>query len=101
AAVVAQQPRRSVVRRHEQVQTAGVGEGAEGGAARDHALLQGGAGLRRDFLELASAEIPEEVRRLRVGDLRLDGVDVVGDVAVGREDIGTAVEIEIEEETAE
>ena len=41
------------------------------------------------------------MRRLRVGDARLHALDVVGDVAVGGEDVEPAVEIVVEEEAGE
>ena len=66
AAVVAQQPRRAVVGGDEQIRIAVAVVVAIGRAARDHRLLQRGAGTRRHRLEAAVAGVVEQVRRLRV-----------------------------------
>ena len=86
----------------QQIEVAVVVEVAVGGAARDDRLLSARRPTRaRDLLEPLAAEVPEEMRRLGVGDLRLDAADVVGDVAVGGEDVEQAVEIGVEEEARE
>ena len=102
AAVVAQQPRRAVVGGDHQVEVAVVVEVAVGGAARRRPAA-GTPGRRGSSigLELLRAQVPEQVRPLRVGDLRLHGADVVGDVAVGGEDVEQAVEVDVEEEAGE
>ena len=101
AAVVAEQLRGTAIGRDHQIEVAVVVDVGVRGAARDDLPPERGPGLRRQLLEAMPAEIPEQVRRLRVGDLRLDRADVVGDVAVGGEDIGQPVEVDVEEETGE
>ena len=101
ASVVPQQPRRTVVRGNQEIEVAVVVDVAVRRATRDDALLEGGAGAQADVLELLCPEVPEQVRRLRIGDLRLDLVDVVRDMPVRGKDIEPAVEIRVEEEARE
>jgi hypothetical protein len=101
AAVVAQQHGWAVVLGDREVQVAVVVDVRVGGAARDARPAEIAAELRRDVLEAAVAEVPEQVRRLGVGDLRLHAVDVVGHVPADGEQVEPAVEVEVEEERRE
>src|SRR5258708_38543604 len=58
------------------------------------------AHLRGDLLKFSSALVVKQVRRLGVADAFLDVLDLVFDVAIGDENIGPAVVVVIEEETA-
>src|SRR5262249_13782839 len=78
-----------------------VGEGA---AAANHRLEKVFAhvlGSERLIDALGIAGIPEELRRLGVAFARLDGGDVRLDVAVASKQVKPAVEVVVEEESAE
>src|SRR5207302_5087889 len=62
---------------------------------------KGRAHLRRHFLKLTSAKVVKQMRRLGIADPLLHALDGVFDVAIGDENIGPAVVVIIEEETAE
>ena len=90
----------AVVLRHEQVEVAVVVEITVGGAARDDACWKAGPSARRP----PRISSPPRFRKrgpLRVRELGWTAGDVVGDVAVGGEDIEQAVEVVVEEEARE
>ena len=99
--IVSQQPRRAVVDRHEEIEVAVAVVVAIGGAAANGRLAECGPDRVADGFERARAEIPEEVRRLGIGHLALNGADIVSDVAVGRKDVEEPIEVGVEEERGE
>ena len=64
-------------------------------------LGQCGAYICCHFVEAAVAKVPEQVCRLRVGDLRLHLLDVVGNVTIYCKDVWASVEVVVEEEATE
>src|SRR5262249_715621 len=98
AAVVPQQARGPVILGDQQIEIPVVVEVRVGRATTDDRPPYGGAELIRDLFESAAASIPEYVRRLRVRDVRLHAIDVVGHVTVDGEDVRPSVQIEVEEE---
>ena len=99
--IVAEQRRRAVVRRHQQIDVAVAIEVADGEAAADPRLREVGAGGGRDVAKRAVALIEEQVRRLRVADVAADVAHGLVDVAVGDDEIERAVEIDVGEHAAE
>jgi len=95
--VISKQPHRSIVGAEQQVKVTIVVKIAVSSAAADNRLLQGPAQLRRDFLELIFPFIAEEVRRLRILHVGLDYSNVVGHMAIHRENVEQTVEIVIKE----
>src|SRR5579863_3245014 len=57
--------------------------------------------LCRHFLELAAAEIAEQVRRLGIADALLYSADGVFDMSVSNKNVGPAVVVVVEKETSE
>src|SRR5262249_52416694 len=103
-ALVAQQPRGSIVCGQHNVEAARTGEIAEGAPTANKRAEQVGTGLCLcNWLEAARlvARVPEELGRLRVGVVLLDLVDIGFKVAVAGKQVGPAVEIVIEEKRAE
>ena len=101
AVVVSQQSRRAVVGGDQQIKIAVVIKISVGCAAAYDCSLQRGPDFGGYFLKLALAQISKKMRGLRVLDLRLHHADVVGDVAVYRENVGQAIEVVVEKESAE
>ena len=99
--IVAEQHRRAVVGRHQQVDVAVAIEVAAREAAADPRLREPAAGRGGDVAKRAVALIQEQVRRLRVADVAADVAHGLVDVAVGDDEIERAVEIEVGEDAAE
>ena len=58
-------------------------------------------GLRGDVAEIALAVVEKQVRRLRVTDVAANVADRLVDVAVHRDQIEAAVQVDIEERASE
>ena len=74
---------------------------AHGQAAAHQGLVQGRSRLGTRVEQPAPAVVPEQLRRLGVGDLPLHGVDLGLDVAVGQYQVLAAVQVVVEEPQAE
>src|SRR5207245_7526081 len=70
---------------------------AEGGTSAAVGLSDGGPARRADVDEAPLAEISVQNLSLFEGDVEPTGVDLGEDVAVGHEDVGPAVVVEVEE----
>ncbi len=101
AAVVPEEARGPVVGGDDDVEISVAVVVGIGGPAADHGHLEGGAQPVVFGLEALVAGVAEQVRRLRVAHARLHGLDVVGHVPVGGEDVEPAVEVVVEEERRE
>ena len=100
--VVAEEARRAFHGGQHQIQISVAVDVGEGRAAGDHRAEQVAGGIGRDRHEAAAgaARVPEETCRLRVLLAGLHFVDLVFDVAVGRQQIEPAIEIVVEEQHA-
>ena len=85
--IVAEQHRRAVVGRHQQIDVAVAIEVAAGEPAADARLREPAAGSGGDVAERAVALIEEQMRRLRVADVAADVAHGLVDVAVGDDEI--------------
>src|SRR5262249_38569839 len=101
AIVVAQQIGRAAIGRQQNIQISVVVVIAVSRASPDNGSLERAARASRRLDKPGFAFVAEELRLHRVGDLRLNLVDVIGDVTVGHKEIRLAVEIIIEKEDAE
>src|SRR5262249_8995167 len=101
AVVVAQKIGRAAVGRQQYVKIAVVVIITVSRAAPDDGALERATRARRRLNEFGFTLAPEELRFHRVGNLRLNFINVVGDVAVGHKEVRLAVEIVIEKEEAE
>src|SRR5262249_24395462 len=101
AVVVAQQISWAAVGRQQNVEIAVVVVIAVSRPARDYGFPEWAAGARRRLYESGFALVAEELRFHRICDLRLNFIDVVGDVAVSHKEVLPAVQIVIEKEEAE
>src|SRR5215204_670635 len=99
--VVAEQYRRSVVRRHQQIDIAVAVEVAGRQSPPDAGLCETIARLAGRLAKDRVALVEEEQRRLRVTDVAADVAYGLVDVAVGDDEIDLAVEIEIGKPEAE
>ena len=96
AAIVAQERRRLVHVDNGDVDVSIVVEIAEGGASAAVGLSHGGPACGADVDETTLAEIFVQDLSLLEGDVEPAGIDLGEDMAVGHEDVGPAVVIEIE-----
>ena len=96
-----QQHGRTVVGGHEQVDVAVAVEVAAGQPAADSRLREPAAHRASDVAEARRRLVQEQLRRLRVADVAADVPDGVVDVAVGDDEVETAVEIDVGEGAAE
>ena len=102
--VVAQQARRPFHRCQHEVEIAVAVDVGDRRAARHHRPGEIARTVRRHGDEAraaAAAGVPEQARRLRVVLARLHLVDLVFDVAVGRQQIQAAVQVVVEKQHAE
>src|SRR5712675_2737222 len=97
AGIIAQERRRLVHVDNGDVDVSVVVKIAEGGASAAVGLSDGGPACGADVDETPLAEILVQNLSLLEGDVEPAGVDLGEDVAVGHEDVGPAVVIEIEE----
>src|SRR5882762_8680903 len=97
ARIIAQERRRLVHVDDGDVDVSVVVEIAEGGASAAAGLSDGGPACRADVDETPLAEILVQDLSLFEGDVEPAGVDFREDVAVGHEDVGPAIVIEVEE----
>src|SRR6266850_1884537 len=97
AGIIAQERRRLVHVDDGDVDVSVVVEIAEGGASAAVRLSDGGPARRADVDKTSLAEIFVQNLSLFEGDVEPASVDFGEDVAVGHEDIGPAVVVEIEE----
>ena len=100
-AVIAKEARRAIVVRDQDIQVAIVIEIGIGRTARDHRAQEGRTHAGADVFELPAAEIVKQQWGFGIADLGLHAPDFVFDMAVSREDIGVAIQIVIEKESAE
>ncbi len=92
---------RTAVGGKKKVESAVVVDVGVGGAAADARRVERLAKRIGHFLKIPFAKVAEHVRRHGVFDVGLHALDVAVDVAVGDEDVRPAVEIVVEEKTAE
>jgi len=100
-AFVVEQISAAAVGGHHDIQRAVVINIAISSAAADSWRSEGSAETLRHFDELAAANITKHMRRLGVAHALLYLFDLVFDVAVRYQNVGPAVVVVIEEETAE
>ena len=99
--LVAIEVRRALVGGDQQVHDAIAVEIAVGQAARHFRRGEAAARLRGDIAKPALAVVQEQMRRLRVADVAVNLADGFVDVAVDRDQVEVAVQIDIEERAAE